>query len=394
MKSFVQQLNERVVILGFDVENKIPKIDDIKKNIVEAEVLDVFPKVAQKKGSKGYDYEDLKPWCYPEGFIVYDEDCQKINEVKKRKKTDDLYYEEPEVKDLITLNQLHNFVITDENGIKRYGSCLVIYEKAIGIDENSQEKTIFLPKALCLISLKNILDSNRQFLIYLYRNIFAPSLTNSSANIKLSADLISHFTSILVKNKKNFQVADKEWHGCYQQIKNQIYKNKQINYAIIRQKCLLEFFISLLFTDTAQYLNNECEYLQIVGPNLKERENEIFRMYAKNQTYFCDNFSFKPLFQRLSIGNILLFLQAIIQEKQIILFCSDVNDIVTVCESMMSLIYPLVWKCIYIPFLPYQMWETLECMMPFIIGMHKKYKKFVLNFINMQEYRYQRQICD
>lgn len=48
---------------------------------------------------------------------------------KKLKKTDDLYFEEEEVTDLTNLNKLHNFIITDKNGIKRYCSCLIIYVK-------------------------------------------------------------------------------------------------------------------------------------------------------------------------------------------------------------------------------------------------------------------------
>lgn len=41
--------------------------------------------------------------------------------------------------------------------------------------------------------------------------------------------------------------------------------------------------------------------MQITGPTIKERENEIFRMYSNNDTYFCDNYSFKPLLTKISI---------------------------------------------------------------------------------------------
>ena len=40
------------------------------------------------------------------------------------------------------------------------------------------------------------------------------------------------------------------------------------------------------------------------------------------------------------------------------------------------------WGCIYIPFMPVNMWETLDAMMPFIVGMDKKYKDFVMKMLN------------
>ena len=47
----------------------------------------------------------------------------------------------------------------------------------------------------------------------------------------------------------------------------------------------------------------------------------------------------------------------------------------------MTMIFPLVWKCVYIPYLPLKLWETLECMMPYIVGMDAKYKKYVKTII-------------
>ena len=35
--------------------------------------------------------------------------------------------EEEKVIDLMSLNKLHNFIITDESGVKRYCSSLIIY---------------------------------------------------------------------------------------------------------------------------------------------------------------------------------------------------------------------------------------------------------------------------
>ena len=47
----------------------------------------------------------------------------------------------------------------------------------------------------------------------------------------------------------------------------------------------------------------------------------------------------------------------------------------------MNLISPLTWGCIYIPFVPMKMWETVYAMQPYILGFSKIHKRFILNNI-------------
>jgi len=47
------------------------------------------------------------------------------------------------------------------------------------------------------------------------------------------------------------------------------------------------------------------------------------------------------------------------------------------------MIFPFEWVCVYIPFLPIAMWETLEAIMPYIIGLQSKYEDFIQNQVDL-----------
>ena len=85
-----------------------------------------------------------------------------------------------------------------------------------------------------------------------------------------------------------------------------------------------------------------------------------------------ENFSYNQLFNKLSVNNIIRLLEGILYEKQIVLFAENTSDIVLVCETILSLIQPLKWICIYVPILPNILSDTLNAINPYIIGMNTK----------------------
>ena len=85
------------------------------------------------------------------------------------------------------------------------------------------------------------------------------------------------------------------------------------------------------------------------------------------------NFSFRPLFQCLSVTNVLVTIGCLLTETRVVL-CSRFAGLLTPCtEALLSLLFPLEWQGMYIPTLPYNMTELFEAPVPFLLGIHSKY---------------------
>lgn len=134
---------------------------------------------------------------------------------------------------------------------------------------------------------------------------------------------------------------------------------------------MIEFYISLLFSAFPLLPGNH--EISIFRPDENNKVNSQFVKYnlSGRATFFVPNFSFKTLFRKLKIVNIIKIVKYIILEKQIIIFSSAPGETASLTEALLHLIFPLTWGCIYIPFMPLEMWEILNAMMPYIIGMSK-----------------------
>ena len=58
--------------------------------------------------------------------------------------------------------------------------------------------------------------------------------------------------------------------------------------------------------------------------------------------YFSlENYKTSTLFEKISVTNIITLIQAILQEKQIIIVSDDRMDLINICESLINLIFPI-----------------------------------------------------
>ncbi|KRX08377.1 RNA 3'-terminal phosphate cyclase/enolpyruvate transferase, alpha/beta [Pseudocohnilembus persalinus] len=93
------------------------------------------------------------------------------------------------------------------------------------------------------------------------------------------------------------------------------------------------------------------------------------------------NFSYKALYKRLKLVNIIKIIKYILLEKQIIFFCQNPGDIPSMTEALLSYITPLTWNSIYIPFLRASLWEQISAPMGYIIGFSSSSKEHILREI-------------
>ncbi|KAM3143925.1 hypothetical protein pb186bvf_003976 [Paramecium bursaria] len=233
-----------------------------------------------------------------------------------------------QIDDLNSKNYLHQFILTDSRGVLRYCTSLVIYEK-------HQNK--FIPYSYVLVSSYQNLIQQKHFMTSLYNGIF---------------DHLSRYK-------------DRGW---------------QMDGLIMKNQHFLEYYLSLASSKIQgiYFLPK-----QIPRGNKQEVINDIIIDNPRiRQNLYNQDISFQALFQKLSMTSVIKLVQCIILEKQIILFSNQVWDLANIAEALLSFIYPLKWRCIYIPYLPAQLIDTLHASVPYIIGVHKNEKERVLTVID------------
>ena len=86
------------------------------------------------------------------------------------------------------------------------------------------------------------------------------------------------------------------------------------------------------------------------------------------------DFSYRPLFTTLSVGNIIVVLGLLLQETKVCI-CSKYYSLLTpVAEAFISLLFPFEWQGLYVPVLSYpSMIDLLDAPVPFLIGLSSLY---------------------
>jgi DENN domain-containing protein 5 len=86
------------------------------------------------------------------------------------------------------------------------------------------------------------------------------------------------------------------------------------------------------------------------------------------------NFSYRPLFTSLSVGNILVVFGELLQETKICLCSKHYSLLTPAAEALMSLLFPFEWQGLYVPVLSYpSMVDLLDAPVPFLVGLNATY---------------------
>ncbi|EAR85037.2 DENN domain protein (macronuclear) [Tetrahymena thermophila SB210] len=373
---------ELFVILGIKITNETLEISDQAQQF-EFSIKDVYPFQENKPGF----IHNLHHWCFPEGVHIYDEQGnqkyqnnsmkQAINNISQNSKQ--------QIQDKVNV---FNFVITDENSLKRYCTCLQVFElrklkiKSTSEATNLEYQRVFIPKSYCLISRLNLLEVHKQFLAFIYKYVVHPQIVQNS--ISQNSDLVYDSIKFSQTQIQNFEKYANNY-GYREAQKVAINNNSELKEKgsivfNVREEFVFNFLFSYLKTIKSRQNINQCKQFSLV---LNGREIFTLRNCV-NKLFEIENFSYKPLFMKLSIQNIIDLIQSILLEKQIIIFSNNPSDIIHLCEALFTFIRPLTWNCLYIPFLPTQMIETLHIMVPYIIGIHRNNKDQVLSSVESE----------
>lgn len=332
-------LFDQFLVIGLDPQaSQVPLPVFQTFGLKDLKVLSIFPR---SQSLPGY-LDNLKHWCFHYGFFLLDESFSPISPTNRKGIS------------LGELEKIEQFVITDAMSIKRYCTSRLFYEKQYikgGLKPSFSKvlpktslsrlvtnplavhkeeiEVVWVPKALVLVSRMPIFQLEAQFLSLLYEEVLYPQRES--------------------RNKKDLG--------------------------------LFEFYCSVLFS--LLKISDQDQVVSLIG---LDSSKELLRFQMNNSIGInVPSGDFWLLFERLGIDSILKVFSAILLEKQVIFFGKNSFELTNIMETLLGLICPLTWGCIYIPFLPIEMWETLHAMMPFLIGLDAGNKEDLFNKMGLTD---------
>lgn len=243
---------------------------------------------------------------------------------------------------------------------------------------------IYVPKAFVVISKVHCFDFQKYILKHLYDDIIAPIIhpLKETSLYNLPRELLTVPID---------QLDTIDYHQPFQ-------GNHLVEIPPASGFPVAELYMSVIFdlfriTDKSEHIILSKQKFAKILPDDKKKSkdghqqqtgikaistDDILSFVVPDQIiFYIPNFAFRVLFRKLSLINIVRLITNILLERQIIIFSENPADTTILCESLLYLLTPVTWNCIYIPFMPIELWETLNAMMPYIVGIPKKYKKFV-----------------
>jgi len=129
-----------------------------------------------------------------------------------------------------------------------------------------------------------------------------------------------------------------------------------------------------------RYVVNLCA--EAFSPKSSSTQVEIsireLRLYARkeaaNELPGSRNVDLYPLFRTLTIPNIISLFEYALAESRIILLSSYTSMLQLASSALVSLLYPLKWRHIFIPVLPARLLGALEAPCPYIVGIERRYE--------------------
>lgn len=101
-----------------------------------------------------------------------------------------------------------------------------------------------------------------------------------------------------------------------------------------------------------------------------------FSYPAKNKLPLLD-VNVGRLFSLLNLENVLIVFRQLVTEQSIVFLSSNENNLTTCSYTLLALLFPLKWSLLYAPILPEKMVDNLYSPVPFVFGMHFKYRDSV-----------------
>ena len=125
------------------------------------------------------------------------------------------------------------------------------------------------------------------------------------------------------------------------------------------------------------YITNFCSEIPAPPPGSFEVQvtilDSVLRFWSppSNQPIAWVSLPFRHLFECLDVHNVYKIWHALLLERQVLITCTQLSLLTTICEILVSLLFPMRWSHAYIPVLPSFLLSFLSAPMPFLCGIDK-----------------------
>ena len=81
------------------------------------------------------------------------------------------------------------------------------------------------------------------------------------------------------------------------------------------------------------------------------------------------DYNLLEFFDMLGVENAVKLLIIVLLEHQVLVYSSEFDKLMLVCESITTLMYPFKWPHVYVPILPPSLENFLDAPVPYIMGL-------------------------
>ncbi|KAK8827375.1 hypothetical protein WA538_003338 [Blastocystis sp. DL] len=280
-------------------------------------VLDRFPEE---------DYEDLpftenaEFFCLPEGARI------EHREAERRKP------------------YVFTFCFTQSDGSQSYGTSLVFYE-LLKIDGeecyNKYNQELYVPKALCILSLKPFFSCHTAFLKALFRKAVISDDQNDDISEMISESETRRFT---LSRASSFS------------------QRRSVRAAPLSQSPIerdIRYYVEAL----PFYTPGVALTVPVAGSRVE------LRCPPANCLPFCDPLCLRALLQCMSLRHVETILCTLLTDGKVLMHSRNKYQLTLCGTALLALLAPLRYALTFIPLLPAPLIDYIEAPTPFLVGL-------------------------
>ncbi|KAK8821715.1 hypothetical protein WA556_002162 [Blastocystis sp. ATCC 50177/Nand II] len=281
------------------------------------EILDRFPPE---------DYEDLpftenaEFFCLPEGARIE-------------------YREEDRRKPYI-----FTFCFTQSDGSQSYGTSLVFFEKFLLNGRecyNKYNQELYIPKALCILSLQPFFSLHSTFLKYLFRK----SVSSDAVDVDIVRE-----TERMESRRLSFR---------RKSLSSPLSKTSITDSLIPIERDIRYYIEALPYTVPGCHL-----HIPLFTSDIQ------LTLPPADCLPFCDPLCMKSLLGCLSLPHIQTVVSALLRDGKILLHSRNKYQLTLCSTALLALLCPVHYTLTFIPLLPAQLMDYIEAPTPYLIGIY------------------------
>ncbi|XP_057964070.1 uncharacterized protein LOC131155149 [Malania oleifera] len=114
------------------------------------------------------------------------------------------------------------------------------------------------------------------------------------------------------------------------------------------------------------------KYLDMVLQDSLEPSEVKAKLAAAEEAFALSIWTTATICRVLSLESVLALLAGVLLEKQVIVVCPNLGVLSASVLSLIPMIRPFEWQCLYLPILPRKMLDFLDAPIPFVVGLQNK----------------------